>query len=206
MLLAIDDRTGVRTPFLNTGVMVKAILAELLLQGRIEFDTRKKLVTLRDAGPTGDSVLDSVIEQVQEAGKPVTTAHLIMKHSENTKILDNIVKGLCEAKILKVEKKRTLGIFSYKVYPEAMPDVENQIRRRMAKLLFGLSIQHDIRTTLLIAFAKKSGLMKSNFNVDRLQRHQERIQKIVTGRMLQARLSRKQQLKVQPAIDLANAS
>ena len=201
MLLGIDDQAGKIVQVFSQAGIVKAILAELTLQNRIEINSQKKVVLL-SATPTGDGVLDSVLSEIQKAKQPASTTTWVSKHAEGSKLRDQIVEQLCQAKILR--EVQSTSVFKIKTFPEAKPEVERKIRRRMAKLLYGLTIQHDCRTTLLVILAKKSGLLKFNFDVDRMLRHDQRIKKIVAGSMLRARLPRRQFLKVKPLIQLTS--
>ena len=68
MLLALRDEQGTIATGFPEQVIAGAILAELLLEGRIAVeDTRKKLVNLQDSKPTGDPIIDECLEKMSTA-------------------------------------------------------------------------------------------------------------------------------------------
>ncbi len=121
-------------------------LAELALQGRVTL-TRRDVVLL-DRTSTGDPGLDSGVDLLAQAGKPIRVG----------KWLDRRIRGykwrldhLCSAGLLRYERKPVLGVFtSHRYLPD--PSAHHEILTRIAGTLRG-SHEPDPRATWLAALA-----------------------------------------------------
>ena len=80
---------------------------------------------------------------------------------------------------LQVPQKKILWIFTQRIYPELDGSYEDNIRSRMAGVMFKPDVKADERTAVLVAFAKCSGVLNSNFAKVELQQHKERIEQLL---------------------------
>ena len=80
MLLALRDEQGtIARGFVEQSV-AGAILAELLLEGRISIgDSKKQWVSLSNDHATGDPVIDECLEKMAASKKMVTLKNLVHK-------------------------------------------------------------------------------------------------------------------------------
>lgn len=138
-----------------------------------------------------------------------------MKAMSFGKLRDRIAQPLCDRKIIRLKEKKVLWVFTVKRYPEIAPDYERNLKKKMKRLMFGQTTDHDERTTILIALASQVDLLRYNFDRDRLKQHRERIKKIAKGDMFAARATREAIAAIQaavlvttiiPAVTAANSS
>lgn len=201
MLLILRDREGTVVGSMYPVALGSACLAELTLQDRIAIsDDKKQKVTLLDDTRTGDEVLDELIEKIEQSKRVKSAQEWIMAAMSFKKLKHRIAQQLCDKKILRSEEKTILWIFTSNRYPEIDPDYERSLKKRMKKLMFGQSVEHDERTTILIALASQTYLLRYNFDRDRLKQHQDRIKKIANGDMFAARATRQAVAAIQAAI------
>lgn len=200
-LLAIDDKRGFVNPAISLGI-VAGIMAELMIRKRIKLEEKckKHWVCVLDATPTGDGILDELLGKFkkEEKRKPLST--WVAAAKQIPKVRERVTTRLCQAKILRQDREQVMWIFNHQVFPEVNASYERTIKRRMKSVMFGQTTSHDSRTTILIAIAQKCGLLKHNFDGDRIYRNQDRINKVVSGEMFGARAARSSRSLVDNAL------
>ena len=191
MLLALRDREGTVQGDACLYAVAGAMMTELLLQQRIAVGkSKRQLVELIDDTKTGDEILDEALEKIATSKRQKGLSGWISDVATTSKLKQRVALQLCDKKVLRNEREKVLWIFSREVYPEINPKYERAIKRRMADLMFGQTTKHDERTTILVALAHHGGLLKVNFDKDRLKRNKERIKKVVAGDMFAARATK----------------
>lgn len=149
-----------------------ALLAELALNGRIEFSQKK--VALTDPAPLGEEELDTTLARIATDGKERKPEWWVQKlHSG--KLRKRLLTHLADTGVLSEQRGKVLGIFPTTRWPEADGSVEAEIRSRVSRVLGGSD--PDERTAVLIAVLHAAKLDRKAFpGADK-----ERIKEITEG-------------------------
>jgi golgi phosphoprotein 3 len=151
LLLSLDDKGhshDVPAPNLEEGLLAGAIY-ELQLLGRV--DIEPDVVRVRDASPTTDPVLDSVLEllgQQEPAGalQPLLLAH----YGKLGWLREKVMERLCERGVIRREEGRFLWLLPQQRYSVEHEAEELSLLERVSRALI---LQHkpDRRTSALLA-------------------------------------------------------
>jgi len=163
LLLALDDSTGQFYPLARSTfdcASAGAILMDLTLRRRIDNDLRHIFVV--DAAPTGNPVLDPVLQPMTIAPvltpKPITY-WLRQLADEGEALRERALRQLEAHGILKREDKKILWMFGTRRYP-----ILHQKEQREAKLrILGVVLRDDIpevHDIMLVALAHACGLFR----------------------------------------------
>jgi golgi phosphoprotein 3 len=154
MLLVLRDREGTIASGSYQYAVGGAVLAELMLQKRIDvqIDRKKQFARLLSDKPCGDPLL--VAEQLVRRG------------------------------ILRRSKDKVLGIFNRTIYPELDPRPERELIARLEAAVFGDAQDIDTRTAVLISLANGAGLLRLVFDKKRLKGRRARIRQISNGELV----------------------
>lgn len=185
LLLALRDETGKidwQAANFRTA-MAGAIVAELLLAGRIAVDDRSKLVTVVNTDPVDSTVLNEALESLDTAKGHSEIDNWIVKLASMEGLKQKTAAALCDRGILRTEEVKLLFVFSSTRYPELDPAPERQLIERLRAAIFS-DDEVDIRTTLLISLGHPSGLLAVPFSRSELRQRKERIQEITQGDMV----------------------
>lgn len=184
MLLAIKDETGT----IGTGVHYQyaiggAIIAELLLTNRIRVDEskRRKLVSLVDASPLYDPLLDECLEKLRLGKRRSSLQNLVSKFAHTKNLKHRVARQLCKKGILRADEDKVLLIFTRKIYPEVNPEPEDKLIARLREAIFTELSEVDPRTSVLISIAKNADLLKMAFDRKELKKRKNRIEQIING-------------------------
>lgn len=188
MLLALRDKEGTvaanDTSFLFT--LGGALLAELLLLGRIGIDEvkkKKKLVDLNDSTPTGDPILDECLEKLRTAKRRGSLNTWVSRFAHIKKLKQRAAQQLCRRGILRADEGKVFLIFSRKIYPELDPGPEREVAGRLREAIFTETEDIDPRTTVLVALADKAEVLKNVFGKKEIKARKKRIERIGEGSM-----------------------
>lgn len=186
MLLALRDQKGtVEFGSLYNYALGGAILAELLLAGRISVEAgKKKLVDLVSREPMGDPVIDECLQKIASAKRRADPQTWVQRFSTLKKLHHRVAEGLCQRGILRADEDKILLIFSRQIYPELNPQPERKLIERLRKAIFGDSGVVEPRTVILIALAHAADLLRIPFGKRDLRQRKKRIQKIIDGEMM----------------------
>ncbi|MGC9667949.1 GOLPH3/VPS74 family protein [Planosporangium sp. 12N6] len=158
LLLAYDDAgsAAINTQMLGYG-LAGALLMELALAGRV--DVADKRVTVTDAAPTGDPVVDEALARIgAEHRKPQDWVIRLAKG-----LPGRLLDGLVEAGVLRREQDRVLWVFPRTRYPSAtgaQPEPETETRDRLRAAVTGDG-PVDPRTAALCALVRAVRLEKT---------------------------------------------
>ena len=184
MLLALRNDKGT----IAGGVMYQqavggALLAELILDGRIRAVTegRKTYAVAERSASVGDPILDECLQKVVASTRQHTLLHWVQKFAAIKQLKHRVAASLVDRGILREETGRVLLIFSRRLYPEFDPAVERAIVARLSDAVFRDTATVDTRTTVLIALAQHSGLLKANLDRQQLKTRRARIDAIAKG-------------------------
>jgi len=189
MLLAIADREGTFSHGMFLYSIAGAMVSELLLRERIvAHDDKQETVAVIDESPTGDVILDKLLQQmlqqIVESKKHHGLRHWVTKAAALPNLKHRIAHQLCNIGALKHDEKKVLWVFTQNVYPEIDGSWEDAVRNRMAKTVFDDGVTPDSETAILIALAKHSNLLSANFSKDKLRQHKTRINDLANGDLL----------------------
>ena len=183
LLLALRDRDG--SPECGTWypqALGGAILAELLLRERISVDdTKAKTVSMMNAEPVGDPVIDECLDRIRSASKPRGAEHWVSHFTSLPDLKNRVAEGLCDRGILKSDVKTVLLIFSRKVHPEIDPQPELDIVERLRTAIFDHSAELDVYTMVLVSLANATGILAVTFGKKVIAAEKARLEQIASG-------------------------
>lgn len=159
LLLSLDDESGTARESAKVALAISAAsLVELALAGRIDVADDK--VTVVDTTPLGEPALDSALAAIGGKDRPGKTKDWITQGKTDAVARANT--GLIEKGLVREEKKKVLGVFPVRRYPEADGSVEAAVRQRLdAVVLQGAA--PDARTASLVALLHGAKLHRLAF-------------------------------------------
>ena len=186
MLLVLRDKEGtVEYVSWYQQAVAGAILAELLLAGRISVEEgKKKLVNVVSNEPIGEPIIDECRKKIATAKRRATLRTWVQRISGLKQLKHRVALGLCDRGILRADEGKVLLIFRRKIYPEINPQPERQLIERLRKAIFGDSRRVDPRTVVLISLANGADLLKIPFGKKKLKARKKRIEQLVNGEMM----------------------
>ena len=204
LLLALNDKKGTFSHGMFLYSVTGAMVSELLLQGKIvHADGKEGEVTVVDADPTGDELLDELLLKIGASNKPPGLSHWVSKAAQIKDLPHRVAHQLSEKGVVTEDKKKVLWVFTKRVYPELDGTFEDAIRQRMADIMFDESAVPDGRTAVLIALARHATLLKTNFPSVELEQHKDRINALANGNVLASDATKETIKAVQAAIIVA---
>ncbi|MEU7716975.1 GOLPH3/VPS74 family protein [Streptomyces tibetensis] len=159
LLLSLDDESGAAKESAKVAPAISAaLLVELALAGRIDVADDK--VTVVDTTPLGDPALDTALAEVAGRDKPGRTRDWITRLKTDAVAWAN--RGLIEKGLVREEKKKVLGLFPVRRYPEADGSAEAAVRRRLDEVVLR-GAEPDERTASLVALLHGAKLHRLAF-------------------------------------------
>ncbi|MBU8922989.1 MAG: GPP34 family phosphoprotein [Bacteroidales bacterium] len=185
MLLALRDKEGTTAGGTKYKYAIGgAILAELLLDGRIAVEkSKKKLVNLVSSKQVGEPVIDECLARIANTKRRASMKTWVTRFAGLKKLNHRVAEQLCSRGILQADEDKVLLIFTRKIYPQVNPQPERQLIERLRKAIFTEATSLDPRTIVLVSLANGSDLLKLTFNKKQLKGRKKRIEKIQNGEM-----------------------
>ncbi|MBN2296716.1 MAG: GPP34 family phosphoprotein [Pirellulales bacterium] len=187
LLLALQDERGtVVFGVMCEQVMGGAILAELLLQGKVilEQSGRKQYVLPADGEFPGDPLLDECLAMIDDEKRKTTPQKWVARFAGIKELKHRTARSLCRLGVLREDEEQILLIFSRKVYPEVNSLPEREIIERLRQAIFTDTTDLDPRTIVLIALAEGAGLLNAAFDRRELKSRKSRIKMIAEGNVI----------------------
>lgn len=161
-LLSLDDESGSVRQRQSVGWAVAgALLLELVLTERVRVSG--KYLELVDTSPTGEELLDGRAEAIRAwmggRSKRRVTEWLT---KDQAKALGAAVQRLSGRGVVVEERRKALGVFPVRRYPEADGAVERELRDRLASAVLE-GAEPDERTSSLVAVIHAAGLQALAF-------------------------------------------
>ena len=183
-LLALrNDRGTVAGGVMYAQAAGGAILAELLLSGRLTTETvgKKVFAVAARPTPTGNEVLDECLEKVAQAKRRGVLSTWVQRFGGLKGLHHRVARSLVDKGVLREDEGSILFLFTRRTYPELDPSAERAIRGRIEAAIRSDTATVDPRTSVLIAIAHHSGLLKTNFDRAHLKARKARISAIAKG-------------------------
>ena len=185
MLLALRDEEGtVASGAMYNYAVAGAILAELLLEGRIAIEEprrNKKLVTPANNAPVGDELIDECLGRIVAAKRRKRPEGWVSSFANIRQLKHRVALQLCQRGILTADEDKVLLIFTRRVYPEVNPEPERRIIERLAEAIFTDADEITARTVVLVSLASGTGILPVVFDKRKLKGRKKRIERIVSG-------------------------
>ncbi|MEW6636099.1 MAG: GPP34 family phosphoprotein [Actinomycetota bacterium] len=183
LLLALEDESGRVVPAASSALdygLAGAALMELVLSGRLGMEERRLMVV--DGSPTGDWVLDGLLDRVGGSRKSRSVEHWVnILGTRNLRwdLLDELVdKGVLER-----ESRRVLWIIPQTRHParDDAPELEVRARVRAAVLA---GERPEPRVAALIGLIKACDLAEEVFSSGERRYARERLAEISSDEMI----------------------
>ncbi|MCX5403451.1 GPP34 family phosphoprotein [Streptomyces sp. NBC_00335] len=157
MLLSLDDESGSVKQRQSVGWAVAgALLLELVLAERVRVSG--KYLELVDSPPTGEELLDGRIEAIRtwmRGRSKRRVGEWLTK--DQAKAVGAAVERLSGRGVVVEERRKALGVFPVRRYPEADGTIERELRERLASAV-SKGAEPDERTASLITVIHAAGL------------------------------------------------
>ena len=164
-----------------------AILAELIVDGRLKVDVegKKKFARVTSPRRMRDPVLGECLAKVRDAKRRARLETWVSRFASVKKLKERVAEDLCRTGILRAEEDKVLLIFSRKTYPEMNPVPEREIIARLRQAIFTKTREIDARTAILVSLADSTGILRATFDKKRLKKAKDRIEEIRSGDLTQ---------------------
>ena len=178
ILLLLDDEDGsfAHVPRLALNyALAGGVLMDLALENRIDTDLEK--LTLIDATPIGDSLLDPTLADIQEVGEHDLSFWVERTAHNGDAIREEALSRLVGAGILEERDERFLWVFHSRRYPALQGDAERELKLRIMGVLFSDEIP-DPRDVMIICLAEACGIFAKLLSRGELDRASQRIDQV----------------------------
>ena len=182
MLLILHDKKGTPNISFVEQAVSGAIIAELLLDGRISIaPTKKQQIQIESRDSCNDPIIDDCLRQISDSKKLRSLSDWIGTLSRQKNLRHNIARQLCQRGILRGDEGKVLLLFSRRIYPEVNPAPEQEIIARIETALNEDSLAAiDPQTAVLISIAEGTELLKFAIGKDKVKQHKNRITEIAS--------------------------
>jgi len=169
VLLQLDDAKGrfLELPLSAAHVVLAgAAVMELAMQNRIDADLDRVIVV--DRTPTGDDILDDVLQRLAEAGElsPASALECVTAHAGAYH--ERAVRRLVAKGILREQDGRFLWVFRTRRYPVVNDSEQREVKARLRGLLLTDEIPdpRDVVLVCLIDACNLLGLVLSPHEIE----------------------------------------
>jgi len=184
LLLALRNEKGTIASGFAEYAVAGAVLAELLLEGRIAVeDAKKQLVTLRNLQPIDDPIVDECMRRMAAGRKRASLKTWLGRLAGIKDLRHKVARRLCDRGILRADEDKVLLLFTRRVYPEINPAPEREIVERVRAAVFTDEPRLEPRTVVLISLAHGADLLGENFGRRTVRSRKKRIEQIVNGEL-----------------------
>lgn len=180
LLLALNEETGkmIRRISWPDVIIAGAALAELCFHGRIELsDDTRAIVTVIDEQPCDDPVLDALLERIKAEERSRKLRHWVQKlGTKKLRLLT--AQELVRRGVLNEQEGRFLFVFPVTHFPEADPQPEQRLLRRIREALESADVEVDEPTATVIALSYHTELLRAHFSRKQLKQWGDRVAQI----------------------------
>ena len=179
VLLSLDDKSGKFVdlpPLAMDQALAGAALLELAFQNRIDTDLTH--LTLVNAKPTGEGMLDPLLEKIVEAKDKKDAKYWVGVFSaEGEKLREKTLDRLVQRGIIKREEKRFLWVIPGRRYPMVNNQEEQEVRKRIQSVIAEVEVPGP-RDVVLISLSSACQLLRSVFSDADLLKYSARIAEV----------------------------
>ena len=179
VLLSLDDKSGKFVdlpPLAMDQALAGAALLELAFQNRIDTDLTH--LSLISAKPTGEAMLDPLLEKIVEAKDKKDAKHLVGVFSaEGDRLREKTLDRLVQRGIIKREEKRFLWVIPGRRYPMVNDQEEQEVRKRIQSVIAEGEVPGP-RDVVLISLSSACQLLRSVFSDADLLKYSARIAEV----------------------------
>ncbi len=155
LLLVFDDETGTALLNLPEGslnyAISGAVLMDLALKDRIDTDLHQLILV--DKTPTGDDILDVVLEKIGQSKEPRPTKYWVETIAKDgNEIKERVFERLIEKGVLKKVEDKFLWVFDVDRFPVVDDKEQRKVKRRIFDVLLSDEIP-DPRDIVIICLA-----------------------------------------------------
>jgi hypothetical protein len=179
VLLALDDKTGEFVdlpPLAMDQALAGAALLELAFQNRIDTDLTH--LSLVSAKPTGEEMLDPLLEKIVTAKDKKDAKYWVGVFSgDGEKIREKVLRRLVQRGILKQEEKKILWVIPGRRYPMVKDQEEREVRKRIRSVVVDGEVPGP-RDVVLVSLASACQLLRSVFADADLLKYSARIAEV----------------------------
>ncbi|GGY51910.1 GOLPH3/VPS74 family protein [Parvularcula lutaonensis] len=185
LLLILDDDTGRERASLVSYLSAGAALAEFALEERVAVtgEDRKQRYELVDPSRPDHPYLAAVLDVMNDRGFSKSPQSLVSAVGGKGRLLEHLRSALVDKGILRRERKKALGLFSYTVYPLADRAAEEAVKARI-KMTITSEGEVSPRDAVLITLVKHAGILHRTFGRDLIGERKRRIKEITQGEHL----------------------
>jgi len=146
-----------------------AILAELILQGRVGLDDKRKAVVVNNALFNEDDLLNEGLERIQTSGRRHRAKYWVSAFSDYiSKLEKRLANRLVDLGVLRKEQKRFLGVVPYEAYPAQDASARFWIKQHLRSVVLGGEVP-DGHTAALLSLVRACDLLGRIFTRDELK-------------------------------------
>ena len=195
LLLLLEDEQGKFLPVTRHALghaLVGAVLMDLAFANRIDTDPERLTVT--DATPTHNPMLDEVLERIVSSGKARSAVDWLKALSGDgaETIREQALASLVERGIVERRDTKVLGIFRSRRYPPVDGKRMRAAKQHISELLSSEEIP-DPRDVALVSLADACGVLRMVFEEAELERNLPRLRQLrkmdLIGREMLGRIS-----------------
>ena len=183
-LLALHEEKGRVPALLSTSLhygLGGAILAELILQGRVGLDDKQKAVVVNNGMFNEDDLLNEGLERIQASGRHHRAAYWVSTFGDYFKKLEKrLANRLVEQGVLRKEEKRFLRVVPYEAYPTQDASARFWIKQHLRSVVLGGEAP-DAHTAALLSLVRACGLLRRVFTRDELKAARRQIEALRHG-------------------------
>jgi hypothetical protein len=155
LLLVLDDKKGTVLLDLPEGslnyAISGAVLMDLAQKDRIDTDLHQLILV--DKTPTGDDILDAVLEKIGLSKEPHPTKYWVETIAKDgNEIKERLFERLIEKGVLKKVEDKFLWVFDVRRYPVIDDKEQREVKRRVLDVLLSDEIP-DPRDIVIICLA-----------------------------------------------------
>lgn len=193
LLLALKDEKGTPHSSQYGFALGGALLAELLLEERLELQEKPRrkplkpgkkpdyLVAVADGKPLADPIVDECLHRVGTSKKSRSPQDWVVRFSQLKDLKRRIAVGLCRRGILREREDRILVLFRRTAYPTLDGAPERRVMDRLTAAVMGDGDALDSRTAVLVALCHGTGLLKPVLGKAVVKERKEWIESIASG-------------------------
>ena len=195
LVLLLSEKNGRFLPIGNytlQRVLIAAVLMELAFADRIATDPARLWVA--SVTPTGDTVLDNVLDRLGRSEEAFNTADWIetLTEEQGSEVRERALANLVQRGVLDRREVTVLGVFRTQRYPVIDEKAERDAMRRMTNVLLSDDIP-DPRDVAMICLVDACGVLQTVFGERIIERMTPRIELLrkmdLIGREMTARLA-----------------